>query len=129
MARSTPPDADAPLDPRRPAIVTLAVGDLERSLAFWRDALGVPVRLRTAGRAELQSETCALVLREDPAAAPPSAAVVIAFEVDDLEGAAAWLAARGVALGPETGGADDPAGRRRPFVDPDGHRLELVCFG
>ena len=128
MARSTPPDADAPIDPRRPAIVSLLVRDLGRSLAFWHEALGVPVKLRTPDRAELQSETCALVLVESADAPAPSAAVTIAFEVDDLDAAAAWIAARGVELEPAAGPATD-GGRRRAFRDPDGHRLELVAYG
>jgi catechol 2,3-dioxygenase-like lactoylglutathione lyase family enzyme len=127
MARSTPPDADAPLDPRRPAIVSLAVRDLPRALAFWHGTLGLPVKLRTRDRAELQSETCALALVEAADAPAPSDAVVIGFEVDDLEAAAAWLAARGVALEPASERGTD-GGRRRAFRDPDGHRLELVAY-
>ena len=125
MTRSSPPDADAPLDARRPAILTLAVRDLGRALAFWHGTLGIPLALRTPGRAELQSETFGLVLAERPDA-PTTAGVTIAWEVDAVDAAAAWLAQRGVALEPRPD--DAAAGRRIAFRDPDGHHLELVEY-
>ena len=53
-------------DVRRPALLTLPVRDLKRSLAFWHDALGVPIKLRSPGIAELQTEGIVIVLVETP---------------------------------------------------------------
>lgn len=115
--------APAPLDPRRPSLLSLDVADLERALAFWHGTLGVPVKLRTETLAELQTETVLVVLRasEAPATGPGPA---LGWEVEDLESAAAELEAKGVELEPALD--DGMGGRRRRFRDPDGHLLELV---
>ena len=52
------------MDPRRPGLLTLDVANLERALAFWHEALGVPIKLRAEGYAELQTETVLISLQE-----------------------------------------------------------------
>lgn len=114
-------------DPRRPAVVTLRVGDVDRALRFYHDVLGLPVKLRCDDHAELQAESFLIALVLDPSTgrrAGDSAAM--GWSVDDLDRAAAELEARGIALGPPIGDASSPAGRRRTFRDPDGHPLELI---
>lgn len=113
------------MDPRRPTHLTLDVADLERSLAFWHGTLGVPLKLRGDGYAELQTETVLLLLRESPTP-ETGPGPALGWEVEDLGEAASRLEAAGIELGP----AEDRglAGRRRRFRDPDGHLLELVAF-
>ncbi len=113
------------MDPRRPGLLTLDVADLDRALAFWHEALGLPVKLRAEGHAELQSETVLIVLREsaEPQTGPGGA---LGWEVEDLDAAAADLEAAGVSVEPAFD--DGMAGRRRRFRDPDGHLLELVAY-
>ena len=114
------------MDSRRPVLLTLDCSDLERSLAFWHETLGVPVKLREPGHAELQTETVLLVLREtdEPQTGPGPA---LGWEDEDLAAAAAELEAKGVELeAPVDSGL---RGTRRRFRDPDGHLLELVSYG
>lgn len=112
------------MDPRRPTHLTLDVADLDRSLAFWHETLGLPVKLRTDDYAELQTETVLVVLNlsASPATGPGPA---LGWEVSDLDAATARLETSGVSLDPAEGGG--MAGRRRRFRDPDGHVLELVA--
>lgn len=107
--------------------MTLAVSDLDRSLAFWHGVLGLPVKLRGAQVAELQTDTVVLQLVVANGRAGDDA---IAWEVRDLDAARARLAERGVDVrdvAPRAAG-DDAAIllRRVRFADPDGHALELV---
>jgi catechol 2,3-dioxygenase-like lactoylglutathione lyase family enzyme len=121
------------VDLRRPCVVTLRVRDLESSLAFYRDTLCLPLKLRVGGVVEIQTETFLLVLiEEDPEEADrpfeaTGSSPSIGWEVDDLAEAAATLKELGVELDePRDLGA---GGRRISFRDPDGHVLELVDFG
>lgn len=95
--------------------------------------MGIPLRLRGEGIAELQSEGVQLVLVQDRSAADPapSAGPALAWEVADLDAARSELQGLGIAcedLAPPAG--VDPAihGRRLRFRDPDGHPLEIVSW-
>jgi len=112
------------VDERRPDILTLRVRDLARALAFYQDVLGLPVKVRAGAWAELQLESVALTLLEDPSAPAPAASPSLGWEVEDLGREAERLGPRGVALDPVVDLG--PAGLRRAFRDPDGHVLELV---
>lgn len=118
------------LDPRFPALVTLRVEDLARSLAFWHERLGLPVKLRSGNLAELQSETVLVVLLQDASAeGAPARGMRLGWEVEDLAAAEASLAERGIVAEPvDVPEGVDPAafGRRICFQDPDGHVLELA---
>lgn len=107
----------------------LEIGDLDRSLAFYRDVLGfVPLPrpdlgypgawLRVGERHELH-----LLQRGDVDAARPRAQHV-ALEVDDVQAWATHLQGHGVPL---RGPRPRPDGALQAFVtDPDGHVLELL---
>lgn len=113
------------MDPRRPGLLTLDVSDLERSLAFWHELLGVPLKLRADTHAELQTETVLIVLREtdSPATGPGPA---LGWEVTELDAVASRLEDQGLSVEPALD--DGLGGRRRRFRDPDGHVLELVAY-
>jgi catechol 2,3-dioxygenase-like lactoylglutathione lyase family enzyme len=114
------------MDFRRPTHVTLAVADLRRALAFWHEALGIPVKLRGDASAELQSEGVLLTLVERERVG--SGSTVIGFEVDDLAAARTALQAAGIALTEDDAPPAGTLGRRLAFTDPDGHRLEVRSY-
>ena len=123
------------MDIRRPDVLTLRVRDVEASLRFFHDVLGLPVKLRADRYAELQTETTLLTLVERPRLGedtPPGTAdsPSLGWEVDDLEAAAAELRAKGVTLTPSPASHDAEGlrGRRLAFRDPDGHVFELIAF-
>jgi catechol 2,3-dioxygenase-like lactoylglutathione lyase family enzyme len=106
--------------------IILAVRDMDRSLAFYRDAVGLEVRMATPEFAFLQAGGVTLCLRHSPRAAEgePDASVEIVFSVTDIHEAHGVLKARGVDFRVEprvvtgTLWATD-------FRDPDGHVLSI----
>lgn len=112
--------------------VILRVADLERSLAFWRDHLGLAAAGAAGGFAFLDAGAARIALH----AVPPrdgegglSALTEIVLEVPDVRVAHAELAARGVSFRtaprPVTGDAE-----RELWAcdcrDPDGHLVSLT---
>jgi catechol 2,3-dioxygenase-like lactoylglutathione lyase family enzyme len=107
--------------------IMLAVRDMDRALAFYRDVVGLEVRMASPEFAFLEAGGVTLCLRH--AAVVPEAAadtgVEIVFSVTDIHEAHAALEARGVHFRVEprvvTGSlwATD-------FRDPDGHVLSIL---
>ncbi len=106
--------------------IILPVVDMDRSLAFYRDAVGLDVRASGAEFAFLQAGTVTLCLRQAARAAQGEDAgrVEIVFDVPEIQAAYEALKARGVVFRVEprvvTGNlwATD-------FRDPDGHLLSI----
>ena len=119
-----------------PDYVILIVEDLDRSLEFYTQVLGLPLGHRAREYAQLDtgatrlglytrramSETLGMELTEPPPSAP---GFEIGFKVADLDAAYAVLLERGaVSQIPPT---DRPWGQRTAYVrDPDGHLVELA---
>ena len=104
--------------------ITLAVVDLERSVAFYRDVLGCTVRAIWADGAYLEAGSLWLCLsRDDEACRRPHADYShIAFSVseEDYTALSTRLVAE-YAIWKE----DRSEGRSTYFLDPDGHKLEI----
>jgi lactoylglutathione lyase len=117
----------APLT-RRLSVVYLYVADLQRSLAFYRDVIGIPLE---ADAADPQWAEATLdggvrfALHDAPEGAEPQVpgTVRVNFEVDDIDAAAERLAKAGVVIGEIS---REPYGSFFEFFDPDGYALE--CF-
>ena len=104
--------------------LTLAVSDLDRSVAFYSELLGFSVRMRGPSSAYLEAGTLWLALILDPEVrrGPLAEYSHAAFNVaaSDVGVLAARLTNAGVARWQDSGGAESFY-----FVDPDGHKLEL----
>ena len=100
--------------------VTLAVTDLERSLAFYRDVVGLRPRVRWPRGAHLEAGTLWLCLTLDAATRPAGGYTHLALTTTDagLEQLRARVPAE--RLWQE----DTSEGASLYFLDPDGHRLE-----
>ena len=115
--------------------VVLIVRELDASLNFYHEILGLPLRHRAASYAQLDSgatrlglftqAAMAATLGREVAAGTAGEAFELGFFVDDCDAAYAELAAAGVALvAPPT---DREWGQRTAYVsDPDGNLIELV---
>jgi lactoylglutathione lyase len=118
---------------KRVGYVVLFVGDLERSIAFYRDVVGLQLRLRGDGYAEFATEGTRFGLYErgrlpeligrEPTVSGPGGEVV--FLVEDVDAEAERLQAAGAAI--LSGPVDRAWGHRTLHVeDPDGFVVELA---
>ena len=106
--------------------LTLAVGDLDTSIAFYRDLLGFAMRARWGDGAYLEAGSLWLCLsRDDHVTGNPDATYThYAFDVapQDFEPLARRIRARAPIW------KDNRSeGQSLYFLDPDGHKLELHC--
>ena len=105
--------------------ITLAVTDVERSLAFYRDLLGLRVRAVWPEGAYLEAGTLWLCLSRDEAAARGAERrdyTHIAFDVSEADFPEL---ARRVAADTPQWKSNRSEGASLYILDPDGHRLEL----
>jgi lactoylglutathione lyase len=114
----------------------MRVNDLERSVKFYQDALGLEasrrflsprgaqlVFLRTPGSEE-EIELCQMPAGAEPVAVQPDL-MHLAFEVENLETFAAELAKKGYAL--SDGPTPTGSGSVIAFIDaPEGYEVELI---
>lgn len=112
--------------------VILFCADLEASVAFYRDAVGLEHRFSEHGYAEFATEGTRLglfersrvpvLIRRPPGAPGPTSEIV--FVVEDVAAEARRLVALGLEV---TGPLDRPWGHRTVHVlDPDGHVVEFA---
>jgi catechol 2,3-dioxygenase-like lactoylglutathione lyase family enzyme len=106
------------------SVVYLYVRDLDRSLAFYRDVLGIPLEGSDESwvEATLGSTRFALHALHAGADEPRSGTIHVDFAVDDIDEAAARLEAAGVSVGEIQ---RERYGSHCTFRDPDGYELEL----
>jgi catechol 2,3-dioxygenase len=110
--------------------VHLTVSDLDRSLAYYRDAIGLRELERENGRASLGGDDELLVLHDEPGAQPSHGHTGLfhfALLVPERRDLAAWLAhaARdGVQL---TGLSDHDVSEALYLRDPDYHGIEIYA--
>ena len=120
----------------RLAYSILFVSDVERSIAFYRDAIGLPFKFSNESYAEFATEGAKFALygrrhlpellgREAPRGRVPWPQGEVAFFVDDPDAEHERLRRAGVeVLAPPT---DRPWGERTLHVaDPDGNVVELT---
>lgn len=113
--------------------VILYAADLNRSIAFYRDELGLEFRFERDGYAEFDTGPTRFGLFErsrlgdlvGEVADPGGPAGEVLFLVDDVDAEAERLRAAGVEI--LTGPVDRPWGHRTlHLLDPDGHVVELA---
>lgn len=108
--------------------VSLNVADTERSLAFYRDTLGLAVLQRPAfsfAGAWLDAGDGRQVHLIETQNVPPDVGQHVAFRVDDLEAAIDRIRGAGYQVG-EAKPVADTAIRQTFARDPDGNRVELT---
>jgi lactoylglutathione lyase len=122
--------------PDRLGYAIVFVSDLERSIVFYRDLIGLPFHFATESYAEFEtggakfalfarSQLPELIGKGAPAGEAPWPQGEVAFFVDDVDSEHDRLVQAGVAvLAPPT---DRPWGERTLHVaDPDGYVVELT---
>jgi len=108
------------------SMVMLGARDLEKSLAFYRDKLGIRVQMQIPGFAFLDTGAVSVILSE--ALAKNSANVVgateVIFTVADVRAVTDALKQQGVEFSHEPHQVNGPMWAAN-FPDPDGHLLTL----
>jgi predicted enzyme related to lactoylglutathione lyase len=103
------------------------VSDMERAVAFYRDALGLPMRMRHEDTwAEFEAGGIRIGLHGAGEGPSPHGGTAV-FLVDDLDLARASLAERGVAFEDHLGEVPGYA-RYASFADPDGNSMQLIEY-
>jgi catechol 2,3-dioxygenase len=110
--------------------VELTISDLERSLGYYRQAIGLGVREQADGRASLGGDSELLVLHEVPGAQPAprnTGLFHFALLVPERRDLAAWLAHAIREQVPMTGVSDHFVSEALYLRDPDGHGIEIYA--
>ncbi len=103
------------------------MSDIETSIRFYRDEMGLPLTGRHAGFPFLETGSATLTLSTERIAQAPAAAgaTEVVFAVDGVREAYAELMARNVCFSTEPHPLTGPHWVAH-LHDPDGHRLSLV---
>jgi catechol 2,3-dioxygenase-like lactoylglutathione lyase family enzyme len=108
------------------SMIMLGVRNMERSVSFYRDKLGIPLKQQFPGFAMFDTGAVTLVLSEDRAEgeANVAGATEVIFSVDDVTSGAEALKTQGVVFSHEPHQVNGPMWAAN-FPDPDGHLLTL----
>ena len=108
------------------SMIMLGVRDLEKSVSFYRDRLGINVRQRIPGFAFLDSGALTIVLSEPLAknVSPLAGATEVIFSVNDVRASYEALKNQGLDFSQEPRNVSGPMWAAN-FRDPDGHLLTL----
>ena len=108
------------------SMIMMGVRDLEKSVSFYRDRLGIDVRQRIPGFAFLDSGALTIVLSEPLAknVSPLAGATEVIFSVNDVRASYEALKNQGVEFRQEPRNVSGPMWAAN-FRDPDGHLLTL----
>lgn len=105
-------------------LVMVVVSDMDRSVAFYRDVLGLKLKYQTPGWSELDMDGVELGLHisSPTLEVNPKAGVQIGFYVDDIAQELADLRSRGATVLHES---DEQFGKLAVVADPDGYGVQL----
>jgi catechol 2,3-dioxygenase-like lactoylglutathione lyase family enzyme len=111
---------------KKVGVIMIGVSDLARSVAFYRDTLGLPLQHQFEGFAFFDADgmTLALSLGVGRALGGKPGAMQVVFSVEDVRAAHEALSARGVTFSGEPFNAAGTMWSAN-FTDPDGHHLSL----
>lgn len=113
--------------------VILYVKDTAKTVPFYRDTLGLKVKVNEQGWVEFESGAVTLALHADenlPAKRAGGEPIVV-FNVDDIQIAYEALKSKGVKFEKEPHvvcEAEGKSGKSADFVDPDGNRLSIFGY-
>ncbi len=112
--------------------VIIYVTDTEKALSFYRDKLGMSVKVNHPGWVELDTGATTLALHgTDKVSEPTDRHACLVFNVDDVDAAARELKERGITLKEEPRQVceeGDHVGMSADFTDPDGNLLSVFAL-
>jgi len=110
------------------------VSDMDRSVAFYRDVLGIPLRFDSPGWSEFETGATTLALhlapKAPPMAGPPAGPTAgscsLGFSVEDLDRTVADLGARGARFVMPPTDQPEEGIRLAVCIDPDGMGISFA---
>ena len=114
--------------------IMINVSDMNRSVAFYRDVLGIPLRFDSPGWSEFETGTTTLALHAAPAggaphSSPTAGSCSIGFSVADLDKTHAELQSRGARFVMPPTDRPEEGIRLAVCVDPDGLSISFAQTG
>lgn len=104
--------------------IMLMVKDIPKSLKFYSEGLGIPVRMSSPGWAELDANGTTIALHAAGSDAESGSSPILSFHVEDIHGAIATLEQLGASL---EGRVREPSfGKVAAIRTPDGHLVSLL---
>jgi lactoylglutathione lyase len=107
-------------------LVMIVVRNMERSVAFYRDVLGLKLLIQQDNWSQLDAGNILIGLHPDgdEVKVSPTTGMSIGIYVDDMDKAVAEIRSRfgKIAVGPRR----DPFGRWALVFDPDGYSIQIV---
>lgn len=110
------------------ATVYFEIQDMDRSIKFYTEVLGLPVKIRYGNHwAEVDAQTISIGLHPTEEGAPvqTGGGGVVSFYVSDIEALRTELVKKGVEPGPVR---NPPRGKFFMLKDPDGNYLHFIEF-
>jgi len=109
---------------RKLGTVMVAVTDLDRSIEFYRDVLGLEVEKHSDhwAQADVGGTNLGLHVAED--VHPTEQSFALIFDVDDVDEICRTVSERGVETADEP--HDEPYGRIATLRDPDGYPVQIL---
>ncbi len=112
--------------------VIIYVTDTDKAVSFYRDTLGMTVKVNHPGWVELETGATTLALHgTEKVAGNTERQACLVFNVDDVHVAAKQLKDKGVTLREEPREVceeGDQVGLSADFTDPDGNLLSIFSF-
>ncbi|HXV45502.1 MAG TPA: VOC family protein [Nitrososphaera sp.] len=111
---------------RKVGAVILLVSNMDRSIRFYRDTLGIPVKTKSKDWTEFFNKDTVLALHpaKKKSQMKTGSGMLVGFEVSDLESTVKTLKQKKVKFFKKP--KDEPFGKHAIIRDPDGHLVSIA---
>jgi lactoylglutathione lyase len=106
--------------------VVLLVSNMEKSIRFYKDTLGLPVKTKSKDWTEFFDNNTVLALHpvKKKSNLKTGPGILVGFEVSDLDSTVKWLKEKKVKFFKKP--KEEPFGKHAIIQDPDGHLISIA---
>lgn len=111
---------------RKVGAVILLVSDMEKSIRFYRDTLGIPIKTKSKAWTEFFNKDTVLALHpaKKKSKMKTGSGMLVGFEVSDLDSTVSKLKEKKVKFFKKP--KEEPFGKHAIIQDPDGHLVSIA---
>jgi len=111
---------------RKVGAVILLVSDMEKSIRFYRDTLGIPIKIKSKAWTEFFNKDTVLALHpaKKKSKMKTGSGMLVGFEVRDLDSTVKKLKEKKVKFFKKP--KEEPFGKHAIIEDPDGHLVSIA---